>query len=285
MKLITESFEEYVNEKYVGFLEIPDIQTYTKEMSKGVEDKISFISKINPDCIVDFGCADGYVLDQIRKKYPNIKELIGYDTDDKMIGLAKSKFPELEITNNWKEVIYKSSEHDNIALTLMSVIHEIYSYTSGKNVHDFWKNQVFNPRWKWVIIRDMIISKQYMNLKPEKQEIKKINTLFNFKYYQNFSHRKSFEKNWGKITDSYRNLFHWLLKYDYKRNWSREVLENYFPVSIETIKSKIPIGWNIISEDHYIYEPIANKIKKDWGINLKYPTHLKMIIENTNANR
>jgi hypothetical protein len=286
MKLIAESLYEFnptiLNEDSVGLAAIADLTQYTTQMSKGVEDKIGFISKIKPDCIVDFGCADGYILDQMIKKYPSVKKGIGYDIDDKMLQLAKSKFSSINFTNNWKEAVYMAGEYDDVALSLMSVIHEVYSYTSGKEVAYFWKNQVFNPEFKWVVIRDMVPSKQYMNLKPTKEELKKVNTTFSSRYYKNYLYRKSFEKQWGPIDKNYLNLFHWLLKYDYKRNWKREVLENYFPVSLETIKTKIPHGWKVILEDHYIYQPIADKIKRDWEIDLKYPTHLKMIIENEN---
>jgi len=286
MKLIAESLYEFnpipLNEDSVGLAAIADLSQYTAQMTKGVEDKIGFISKIHPDCILDFGCADGYILNQIQKRY-NIEECIGYDIDDKMINLAKTKFPSIKVTNNWEKAVYMAGEYNNIALTLMSVIHEVYSYTNGKNITSFWKNQVFKPEFKWVAIRDMVPSKQYMNLKPNPDELKKINTIFSSRYYRNYLYRKSFEKHWGPIDKNYLNLFHWLLKYDYKRNWKREVLENYFPVSLETIKTKIPTGWKIILEDHYIYQPIADKIKKDWNIDLKYPTHLKMIIRNENC--
>jgi len=50
----------------------------------------------------------------------------------------------------------------------------------------------------------------------------------------------SFESKWGSINDSYRTFMHYLLKYRYKNNWKREVNENYLPVSLETVKTKIP---------------------------------------------
>jgi len=285
MKLVAESLEEYyqnrLNEDSVGFAEIADLTQYTTQMAKGTEDKIGFLSKIKPDCVLDFGCADGYILSQIHKQYPDIKGLIGYDIDEKMVELVKRKFPDLTVTDNWSKAFYEATEYDHVALTLMSVIHEVYSYAPSK-VHDFWRQQVFNPKFKYVVIRDMVPSKEYMNLKPTKEELKKVNSIFTSKYYKNYLYRKSFEKRWGPIDKNYLNLFHWLLKYDYKRNWKREVLENYFPVSKETLKSKIPRGWSIKYEDHYIYKPVADKIKQYWGIDLKYPTHLKLIVENTN---
>lgn len=286
MKLVAESLYEYrnnlLNEDSVGFAEIADLTQYTTQMAKGAEDKIGFLSKIKPDCVLDFGCADGYILSQIGKQYPDIKGLVGYDIDEKMVTLVKSKFPNLKVTDSWKEAFYNATEYDHVALTLMSVIHEVYSYNSGQEVRNFWRNQVFNPKFKYVVIRDMVLSKEYMHLKPTCEELKKVNSIFNSKFYKNYNYKRSFEKQWGPIDKNYLNLFHWLLKYDYKKNWNREVLENYFPVSKETIKAKIPKGWSIKYEDHYIYKPVADKIKQYWDIELKYPTHLKMIVENTN---
>ena len=50
----------------------------------------------------------------------------------------------------------------------------------------------------------------------------------------------SFEDRWGVINDNYRTFIHYLLKYRYTDNWDREVNEDYLPVSLETVKSKVP---------------------------------------------
>ena len=271
-----ESFYPLLNEFSVGNVEIADVDAYIGGMAKGVNDKIDFISKINPDCIIDFGCANGDILNNIHKKYPNIQGFIGYDLDEKMINMIKSKYPDIEATDNWKEAIYLAGEYNNIALILMSVIHEVYTYGSPQDIHKFWNQQVFNPKFKYVVIRDMMPALEYSKIKPSKEDIRKLK----WKLWRMKKYRKTFEENWGEITSNMRNMLHWLLKYDYKTNWEREVKENYFPVSIETVKSKIPSGWNIIHEDHYIFQPIANKVKRDFGIELQYPTHVKMIIEN-----
>lgn len=73
---------------------------------------------------------------------------------------------------------------------------------------------------------------------------------------------------------------HWLLKYKYTENWDRELNENYLPVTIETFKNnKIPSNWQIIYEDHYTYDYIKQQIKNDFGVEIKEPTHLKMILK------
>jgi len=53
---------------------------------------------LNFDVIVDFGCADGTFLENIRNNNPNIK-IIGYDLDDDMILKAKKKI-RTKYTNN-----------------------------------------------------------------------------------------------------------------------------------------------------------------------------------------
>lgn len=273
-KLVAESLDEAT----VGHAPIADTQSYIGQMAKGVGDKIDFISKIDPGCILDFGCADGYILNAIHQKYPKIQGLVGYDLDEEMVNRVKSKYPYIDVTDNWSEALYMATEYDDIALSLMSVIHEVYSYSDNRTVHKFWSQQVFNPKFKYVVIRDMMPSKEYMHEKPSKEDIKNLKK----RLWRQRKYRKSFEKEWGKITDNMLNMLHWLLKYDYKSNWGREVKENYLPVSVETIKSKIPASWNIIYEDYYIFPPVADKIRRDYGIELKHPTHMKMIIENKN---
>ena len=272
---------ESLDEAMVGDVAIQDVESYIGGMAKGVKDKIDFISKINPDCILDFGCADGYILNNIHQQYPKIKGLIGYDLDEKMINRIKSKYPDIIATDNWKEAVFYAGEYDSVALSLMSVIHEVYTYSDNHTISKFWKQQVFNPEFEYVVIRDMMPKKEYLKIEPDKSDVHKIKK----KIWSERKYRKSFEKQWGKLSSNIWNMYHWLLKYDYKSNWSREVKENYFPVSIETVKSKIPSGWKIIYEDHYIFPPIAEKVKRDFGIEIKHPTHVKMIIQNENRKK
>jgi len=91
----------------------------------------------------------------------------------------------------------------------------------------------------------------------------------------------SFESIWGSINDSYKNIMHWLLKYTYTDNWTREVNENYLPYTLEHLKRRrIPPGWTIILQDYYVLPFMKQNVQKDFGITLTQPTHIKMIIEN-----
>lgn len=188
-----------------------------------------------------------------------------------MIKISKSKYKNIKFTDNFLEVKKHINNSERPAIFLSSVIHEVYTYSNSKKIKEFWNN-IFNSGFKWIIIRDMMpsIKYEYMNT----IDIKKIRKKSNIKYLNDF------ENYWGNIGRDYRNLLHWLLKYRYQSNWERELKENYLPVTIETLKKKIPSNFKIIFEEHYVLPFLKNQVKKDFNIELKEPTHLKMIIEN-----
>lgn len=263
------SFLEKVGEK-----EISSIETYINGMSKSISDKLFFLDKIDTDLIVDFGCADGTILSEIQKRRPNIK-LIGYDIDEEMISRAKSKNPKILFTSSWDKVISEISTSKSPTLNLSSVIHEVYSYSTSRVIKDFWENKVFGSGFKWITIRDMIPSTEISKKKSQEFEndVKKVKELSDPKYL------KSFEDKWGIIDDNYRTFTHYLLKYRFKENWEREVLENYLPVGLETLKKKIPTNYKITHEDSFILPYLKKTIREDFDIELKSSTHTKMIIQ------
>jgi len=272
------TFYDFLLEEFnVGNISIDNLNKYLDDMTKGFKDKLFFLDKINLDVLVDFGSADGQMLSHLSKIKPNMK-LIGYDIDENMIKQSQSKYPNITFTDNWNEVITslgKRNANTKKGILLSSVIHEVYSYAGGKNIKKFWNEQVFNNNFDYVIIRDMIPSTEFnkMNI----IDVNKIKEKSDPKYL------KEFEDEWGTITDNFRTLLHWLLKYKYTDNWERELKENYLPVTIEHFKhSKIPPGWDIIFEEHYTYDYIKKQVKKDFDIDLNQPTHLKMILKNTN---
>lgn len=266
------NFKDFLYEFTLTSTPIANVEAYINGMNKGIQDKLFFLNKINIKTLVDFGCADGTLLNEIHKIYPDI-ELIGYDIDETMMQISRERYPDINFYSDWNQVIEKV-KGDDTALLLSSVIHEVYSYGTSSEIRNFWKNQAFNNKFKYLIIRDMIPSTSFdkMNI----IDIKKIKEKSDSKYL------KDFENHWGDISTSFRVLLHWLLKYRYVINWKREVKENYLPVSLETLKKKIPSNWKIIFEDHYTYYFLKNQIKKDFDIDLEEPTHLKMIIENIN---
>ena len=260
----------------VGNIPITDIQSYIDGMGTSYQDKLFFLKKIKPDVIVDFGCANGFILSKIQEHSPNIK-IIGYDLDKSMLSSAKSNLSsDALLTDNWDIVKEEISKYKSPALILSSVIHEVYSYSSSMTVKKFWQNQVFGGDFIWICIRDMIPSVS-MNRKEEiefKDDVIKVRQKSDPKYL------KSFEERWGSIDKHYRRFIHFLLKYKYIENWKREVNENYLPVSLETVKKKIPSTYKISYIDSFILPHLHNQVKKDFDVDIDHTTHTKIIIEN-----
>jgi len=256
----------------VGKSSISDVNKYLTNMEASLSDKMFWLNKVNPDVIVDFGTADGAMLDKLSKVKPNIK-LIGYDIDKGMLEQAKNRVGDRAIlTDDWSKVIEEISKYERPMIFLSSVIHEVYSYTHAKNIRYFWDKQVFGGDFKYVVIRDMMPS-MTSNKFISQEDVDKVKSKAKPEVL------RWFEEEWGPIDRDYRNLIHFLLKYKYEENFDREMKEYYVPVTLETVKKKIPSDYKITMEDHYILPYIQQQVKKDFDITIKEPTHVKLIIE------
>lgn len=265
-------------EELVGESPIKNIQSYIGGMNLGLQDKLFFVDMLDFDAIVDFGCADGSFLKLVSEINPKIK-LFAYDIDPNMLLKAKSKLDKGSIvTDSWNEIRKSLVYFNKPLLNLSSVIHEVYSYSKTSDVKNFWDNQVFGGDFKYITIRDMIPSTEISKseISQFKDDVKKVKQKFDRNYIN------SFEEKWGSLNSNYRTLIHFLLKYRFTDNWEREVAENYLPISIETLRKKIPSGYKIVHEDNFLLPFLKNRVKKDFNIDLIHPTHTKMIITNKN---
>jgi hypothetical protein len=263
-------------EELVGYSPISNLKSYIDGMNLSLQDKLFFLDILDFDVIVDFGCADGTFLEYISNIKPNVK-LIAYDLDTDMLSKTKSRLGRKVVaTDNWEEAVNSLIPYKKPLLNLSSVIHEVYSYSTTSDVKKFWEKQVFGGDFKYITIRDMIPSTELSKseISQFKDDVRNIR-LKSDKYYL-----KSFEDIWGTISDNYKTMVHYLLKYRFTDNWEREVVENYLPVSIETVKGKIPSDYKIIHEENFLLPFLKDKVKSDFNIELTSATHTKMIIEN-----
>ena len=263
-------------EELVGEKPISNYDQYIVDMSSTMTDKLFFINEIGFDVIVDFGCADGSFLKSISDIRPNVK-LIGYDLDQTMLEKASRKLPKSAIlTDDWNVVLEELYGYKNPILNLSSVIHEVYSYSHGRVVNKFWNQQVFGGNFKHITIRDMMPSVELTRneINNFKDDVKKVRRKADKNYLL------SFEEVWGSINVNYRNFIHFLLKYRYTDNWQREVNENYLPITLETLKSKIPSDYSITYEKDFVLPFLKQEVKKDFGVELTHSTHVKMILKN-----
>lgn len=258
----------------VGETPIRDEAKYTKDMTKSFIDKLFFIDLVHADVIVDFGCADGFILSKIRMFRPDIM-LIGYDLDKQMLQNAKQNLTDnLSLfTDDWNKVAKLVKEFKKPLLLLSSVIHEVYSYSNTRQVNKFWNTQVFSGLFHYIVIRDMIPTNEISRITDFEKDVEKVRALSDSYYL------KTFEKQWGDISEDYRTFIHYLLKYKYKENWDRELLENYVPLSLQTLISKIPKSYKVVFQDAYIYSYLRKVVSEDFGVDIRQTTHLKIILE------
>ena len=241
--------------------------SYLSSMGRSAFDKLFFVPIVSPNLIVDYGCADGVMLAAISEFYPDAK-LVGYDIDTDMIAIAKARnLPNCTFTSNWQEVeeIFRNTDGER-AIILSSIVHEMYSYLSMREVNEFWAH-VFE--FDTVILRDMM-SSQSVDRPSDMTDVINIRRKYTAQV-------RDFEAIWGSIERN-KNLVHFLLKYRWLDNWDREVRENYFPLTIEEFMVKIPAGYEVIYWEHFALHYLKNKMLEETGVVLKDCTHLKAIL-------
>lgn len=252
---------------------IPNRDLYNKRMARTVVDKIFFLAHLDADVFVDFGCGNGEVLKAISN-FSNSGICIGYDISSVMIKEAKENAPDnfiytdsLEEVKNLVTGFHK--EQKKVCLILSSVIHEIYAYSSEKEIEEFW-NFCNKTPFDYISIRDMSYS--HLDKKITWLEIKEL--------YANKKYRRElmdFVNKWGLLEEGI-NALHFLLKYRYKDNWSRELNENYLPISYSTYFDKLN-EYKCMYEHRYVLPYIQKCVFEDFEIELQSPTHCQIIFE------
>lgn len=271
---------------------IPNIDSYCFSMEKSILDKILFMSHVNANIIIDYGCADGFLIEYLSNLFPGII-FIGYDISAHMINLAKKrlckKLNVILLTSNWSEIeefIQDNSNKDmKSCLLLSSVLHEVYSYNKEdpEYIFNFWTT-IAKAGVDYISIRDMYYNP---NLDLIGTSIKEVLESIKFKY------RNKFEDYINNIKDLYsrdkiyinNKIVEFLLKYFYEDNWEREKLESYLNEEVDKDISEY-IEWKYrykkIFEIKYTLPFIAERVYKDFGIDLvrsKILTHYQYIFK------
>lgn len=273
--------------------EFTDINSYNKNMAKPMDDKLFFLEKIDwtNNIIVDFGCADGRVLAEIKNRLEkmylgksNLFFYIGYDISSVMIDFAKTNWDgdgrQVLFTNNWDEVVTAIEKRKTFkpVLFLSSVIHEVYSYArSVEEVDVFW-DRVLNTGFSYVVVRDMMVDHSVERLSTYDFLTPLKDGFYYPRCNQYGPYLKEFEKRWGKVTRN-KNAVHFLLKYPWTINWERENNENYLPIYTNDLIVKMIQRYDIEYFKHYILQFVYDRISRDWGIQLKDNTHIKAIFK------
>ena len=245
---------------------INNMQVYNAGMRKSMLDKLWWIDKIDDgvNSVVDYGCADGTLLSMVHEIHPELM-LYGYDFNEDMIELAITNVESGKFSNNYDKIVAASGSES--ILVASSVFHEIENYSPDVNAE---YDRIFGNKYKYIAIRDMFISeKSYGTADP----------LTVAKVRQQFDYNKlhEFESHIGPI-DYNENLLQFFLTYRYKENWDREVRENYFPYTVEQFLYRIPNDYEVVYFEHYLLPFIREQVFKDFSVQLKEPTHGKILL-------
>jgi SAM-dependent methyltransferase len=254
---------------------IKDIDIYNKRMAGSLLDKMFFVDKVNAYLFVDFGCADGTLLNTIHQMFPNEHKYVGYDINSKMIEIARQKCdPDIVFYSKkcdlLKEIKDARKDGAYTCLILSSVIHEVYAYSGYDEVNEFYKF-IFGGIFDYIVIRDMMPNNA-INRPSYITDVARVRALSDPKQLS------SFEDIFGSI-DNNRNLIHYLLKYKYVENWEREVRENYFPITTQKFLSKIPKEYDVDYYEEFILPYTKHQIENDYDITVKDTTHVKIILK------
>lgn len=254
---------------------IPNREVYNKGMARTIVDKIFFLAHIDADVFVDFGCGNGETLRAISNFVPE-SLCIGYDISLEMIDEAKKTSPDDFVFTNSLEyvtriVLEQKKKGRKVCLILSSVIHEIYSYSCPEEIYNFWQF-VNDIPFNYIAIRDMTYST--LDDKFSDIELNHLKQVASSKFNKEIN---EFTEQWGALEDRH-NALHFLLKYQYKDNWDREVKENYLPVSYSRFFTKLR-NYKPLYQHRYALPYIKKCVMRDFGLELRFPTHCQLIFE------
>lgn len=245
---------------------ITDINLYNAQMSHSLKDKLFFLDHIeekDANSIVDFGCANAELLKQI----PYSWNKIGIDNSLEMIDAAIQNFSNCAYFKSLNEINF--IDKTNAILNLSSVIHEIYSYLPKEEIDDFWNN-VFKSGYKYIVIRDMMISEKT----NRSMTLDDVRLICASKYSNLFRDYHKFYPKWR-----IRDMLHFMMKYRYEENWEREKRENYFPITKKELIKLIPDNYEIVYHEEYALDWVKNKIYEDFKYKVEDNTHIKLILK------
>lgn len=244
---------------------INDNEIYLKRMKRTFADKMWFMSLI-PDGIkhiVDFGCADNSFLREFNKIYPGY-DCIGIDNNPDFLDMAKKSGE--KVFDSLETVLNGGVDPSKTLLVMNSVIHEIYSYSDPEKV---W-GEIKKAGFKYIAIRDMyakgcgyFTSRTALELQQscmKAQDEQRVPGIF-IKYLR-------YVETWLgpniNIIDNGYDALHFLLKYFYEENWSRELKENYIPYHYRDFHKLIRRnGYDVKFEQFYALPYLKEKWKHD----------------------
>lgn len=260
-----------------------DRADYAERLRGSMHDKLWFTDLLRGDVtlFVDFGCADGALLRNVRfERLAHGYEFrgIGYDHDPAMASLAArgSNFL-LDFTQEfgWLEASVRRAhgEGHKSCLVLSSVVHEVLTLTGDEGFKSFW-TLVRNLGTDYIAIRDMAVEAEALRRSPDVSITEAVCRNADIAHFLLHGAREP-----GTFS-SQAELLEGLLKANYRDNWQAEYAERYFPLSSEQW-----LNWTTIGSGyklrHFEHTPLPfhqARWRRRYGVTVEDPTHIKMLL-------
>lgn len=252
-----------------------DTRGYIERMKASMKEKLFFVDKIdlNNKIIVDFGCAEGDLLQELDHMGLENTTLIGVENNAEFCSHIDVHNVNYHLFYNLTEVEQKIREWRSlrwddreVVLICSSVLHEL-TYGYFKRVTNFACGMA-----DYVVIRDMYWDNSFST--DVENNYSKI-----FRHCDNHLAVLFADLIEKREQLSAKVMAEFLLKYRYEANWDTEVLENYFSVPW----NRIELLWAFqpIYDRKYINGFIKSNLHETFDIDLTWPTHRTMILKRT----
>lgn len=251
---------------------------YNADLEKPLAEKMFFLDRLPiVDVFFDIGCGDGAILAAVAQCYRarghTTPELIGYDISPSQIARAKS------LRHEGGAEFYESMNAVRAArmlkagvecVILSSVIHEVMS--QGAHWADFC-TMLVSLDCRYIVVRDMGINMCEHTAPSCPQDVARVRCRPDMAELL-----KSFEGKWGNISTR-ANLAHFLLKYQWGRDWEAELAENYIALTNQDWFKLFPSPYRLTYFEHAPLKYLQDVVARDFGISFDTATHIKMIWE------
>ena len=257
-----------------------DSRGYLARMEKSMREKLFFINHIDLDnkIVIDFGAANVamvrelldmefrnttyFCLENNQEFFEECKKL------EKEFGADVYVFSGLSEMEMWlRHNKQYGQETREVVLICSSVLHECTPAMQKSIVG-------FSRSWcDYMVVRDMFYENHSMDEKEMLDYLEKIISLApRPDLMQQFFYMRGVDE---------RSIAEYLLKYSYVANWATEVQEKYLSVDWIRIKyfTTNEVDASVVYEDIYTNKFIASQVYNQFGIEMRWPTHCKLILK------
>jgi hypothetical protein len=246
---------------------------YTAEMAKGLAEKLFFLDRLPQGAaLLDFGCADGLLLDSVAHLRPDL-HLAGLDLSEVVLAKARARGIDAQwFTSNAEGAAWSARLRQQgipVVLLASSVLHEVHHYGGQRAWESFW-DFAGPAHFDGFALRDFSITgKDRTAQDPAFVEAVRAK----LPLWQ----RASFEGIWGTITTRGAAV-HAALKAPWADSWEREGPENYFPVDREETAARLHTAYGParLWDPHRLAFSNADTLRR-FGVELPCTTHLKAL--------